>query len=67
MADVRSRNLTIKSEARRAVEAILFLTDEPLAAGVLAQAVEMGRRDVERLLRALAHDYEDASESDVHA
>lgn len=38
-------------EARGAIEAILFLADEPLAASTLAQAVELGRRDVEELLR----------------
>lgn len=38
------------SEARRALEAILFLADEPISATVLAQAVEIGRREVEGLL-----------------
>ncbi len=45
-------------EARRAIEAILFLADEPLAASTLAQAVEIGRRDVEDLLREMADDYQ---------
>ena len=44
-------------EIRRAIEAILFLADEPLAASTLAQAVEMGRRDVEALLREMSDDY----------
>ncbi len=44
-------------EARRAIEAILFLADEPLPASTLAQAVELGRRDVEELLREMAEDY----------
>jgi segregation and condensation protein B len=44
-------------EARRALEAILFLADEPLSATVLAQAVEMGRRDVEAALAVMAGDY----------
>ena len=45
-------------EARRALEAILFLADEPMSAGVLAQAVEVGRRDVDRLLGELAASYD---------
>ena len=43
-------------EARRALEAILFLADEPLSTTVLAQSVEMGRRQVEVLLQDLAED-----------
>ena len=34
------------SEVQRALEAILFLADEPLSGTVLAQAVETGRREV---------------------
>jgi segregation and condensation protein B len=45
-------------EGRRALEAILFLADEPLTASVLAQAVEIGRREVEKLLEELAGEYE---------
>jgi segregation and condensation protein B len=45
-------------EARRALEAILFLADEPITASVLAQALEMGRREIERLLEGLAGEYE---------
>jgi segregation and condensation protein B len=45
-------------ETARAVEAILFLADEPLSSSVLAQAVEAPRRQVEDLLSALAIDYE---------
>lgn len=41
-------------EARRALEAILFLADEPMSSGALAQAVEISRRDVDDLLRDLA-------------
>src|SRR5213594_2449258 len=47
-----------EGEARRAVEAILFLADEPLSSSVLAQAVEAPRREVEDLLAGLAVDYE---------
>ena len=46
------------TELRRALEAILFLADEPLSVTVLAQAVEAGRREVEVLLRELASGYE---------
>ena len=45
-------------EVRRALEAILFVADEPLASNVLAQAVERGRREVESLLRDLQSEYE---------
>src|SRR5688572_20811935 len=44
------------SEARRALEAILFLADEPISATVLAQAVEIGRREVEGLLDDIAEE-----------
>jgi segregation and condensation protein B len=46
------------NEARAAVEAILFVADEPITASLLAQAVERGRRDVERLLEAMAEEYQ---------
>jgi segregation and condensation protein B len=48
----------IPTETRRALEAILFVADEPITASVLAQAVEFGRRDVERLLQEMAREYE---------
>jgi len=35
---------------RRALEAVLFVCDEPVSASILAQAVEMSRRDVEAAL-----------------
>ena len=46
-------------DVRRALEAILFVADEPLTANVLGQAVEVGRRDVEAILRQMALEYED--------
>jgi segregation and condensation protein B len=46
------------AEVRRALDAVLFVADEPLSTAVLAQAVELGRRDVEPILRAMAEDYE---------
>jgi segregation and condensation protein B len=45
-------------EITRALEAILFLADEPLPATVLAQAVESGRRQVEVTLGEMAAGYE---------
>ena len=46
-------------EIRRAVEAILFVTDEPMPVGALAQIVEAGRQQVEDALQALAARYEE--------
>jgi segregation and condensation protein B len=48
----------VAAETRRALEAILFVADEPITASVLAQAVEIGRRDAERLLEEMAGEYE---------
>lgn len=52
------------NEIHQALEAILFLADEPLTATVLAQAVERGRREVEELLLEMAHEQE-ARESGI--
>ena len=41
----------------RALEAVLFVADEPLSAAVLAPLVEADRRSVERLLEELAERY----------
>jgi segregation and condensation protein B len=46
------------TELRMALEAIVFLADEPMAAGSLAQAVEAPRREVEEVLRRLAEEYD---------
>src|SRR3954453_21787371 len=46
---------------RQALEALLFVSDEPLSAGSLAQAVEVDRRTVESTLQAMADDYEERS------
>jgi segregation and condensation protein B len=46
-------------EVRRAIEAILFLADEPLTSTLLAQAVERSRHDVEDLLKEMAAAYEE--------
>jgi segregation and condensation protein B len=48
-----------RADIARAVEAILFVADEPLAAGHLAQAVEVDRRTVEGVLEDLARSYEE--------
>jgi segregation and condensation protein B len=48
-------------EVRQALEAILFVADEPLSAMVLGQAVEVGRREVESVLRSMAEDHEDGA------
>lgn len=44
-------------EVHRALEAILFLADEPMSATVLAQAVERSRMEVESVLAEMAVSY----------
>jgi segregation and condensation protein B len=46
-------------ETVRALEAILFLADEPMPSSILAQAVEKDRRIVDTLLSELARGLED--------
>ena len=43
----------------QALEAVLFVADEPMSSGSLAQAVETDRRSVEAALEALARSYEE--------
>jgi len=43
---------------RRAIEAVLFVTDEPMPVGALAQILEVDRKVVEEELEALAVSYE---------
>ena len=43
----------------RALEALFFVSDEPIAASVLAQALEVDRRTVEGLCERLARELED--------
>jgi segregation and condensation protein B len=43
----------------QALEAILFVSDEPVAAVVLAQALDVDRREAEELCEALARSYEE--------
>ena len=45
-------------DLKRALEAIMFVSDEPLPAIVLAQAVEVGRREVEEILAEMAAERE---------
>jgi segregation and condensation protein B len=47
-----------RSEIARALEALLFVADEPLPAGTLAQVVEVDRRLVEDVLEELARSFE---------
>ena len=45
-------------EAMRALEALLFVSDEPVSSTVLAQALEIDRREVDQACEALARAYE---------
>lgn len=45
--------------ALRALEALLFVSDEPVAAVVLAQALEVDRAEADRLCEELARAYEE--------
>jgi segregation and condensation protein B len=49
---------TVQSDLARAVEALLFVTDEPVASSALAQALEADRRDVDAACEELAQSYE---------
>jgi segregation and condensation protein B len=51
--------MTSNIDTRRALEAILFLADEPQSAAALAQVVETPRREVEVVLADLAREYEE--------
>jgi segregation and condensation protein B len=44
---------------KRSLEAVLFVSDEPLPAAVIAQALEVDRRAAEQACEALARDFED--------
>jgi segregation and condensation protein B len=48
----------VEDSIRKAVEAMLFVSDEPIPATVLAQVLEVGRRRVELVLASLAGEYE---------
>ncbi len=51
--------MTGSVELRRALEAMLFVSDEPVSAAVLAQSLDVERRVVEELCDELAHAYEE--------
>lgn len=48
-----------RAELRRSLEALLFISDEPVSSTVLAQALETDRREVEALCDELARGYEE--------
>jgi segregation and condensation protein B len=50
--------MTVQSDLARAVEALLFVTDEPVASSALAQALEADRREVDAACDELAQSYE---------
>ncbi|MDQ4005271.1 MAG: SMC-Scp complex subunit ScpB, partial [Actinomycetota bacterium] len=56
--EIRGDAVGTRDGALRALEAVLFVADEPLSSTVLAQALEVGRPEAERLLEQLAGDYE---------
>jgi segregation and condensation protein B len=47
------------ADAKRALEALFFVSDEPLTASVLGQALEVDRATADRLCEELARDLED--------
>ncbi len=48
-----------RPDATRALEALLFISDEPVSSTVLGQSLEMDRREVDRLCEELARAYEE--------
>jgi segregation and condensation protein B len=51
--------MTERRDLLRALEALLFVSDEPVASVVLAQALEVDRRDVDQLCEELGRAYEE--------
>jgi segregation and condensation protein B len=49
----------VDQHLKRSLEAVLFVSDEPLPAAVIAQALEVDRRAAEDACQALARDLED--------
>jgi segregation and condensation protein B len=49
----------VRAEARRAIEAIVLVTEEPIDTGLLGQLLELRPAIVEELCRELAAEYED--------
>jgi segregation and condensation protein B len=48
-----------RPDVTRALEALLFVSDEPVSSTVLAQSLEVDRREVDQLCEALARAYEE--------
>ena len=48
-----------RPDATRALEALLFVSDEPVSSTVLGQSLEMDRREVDQLCEELARGYEE--------
>lgn len=51
--------MTDRRELLRALEALLFVSDEPVASVVLAQALEIDRREVDELCEELGRAYDE--------
>jgi segregation and condensation protein B len=51
--------VTDRRDLLRALEALLFVSDEPVASVVLAQALEVDRREVDQLCEELGRAYEE--------
>jgi segregation and condensation protein B len=51
--------MTDRRDRLRALEALLFVSDEPVASVVLAQALEVDRREVDQLCEELGRAYEE--------
>jgi len=51
--------LSDRAELRRALEALLFVSDEPVSSAALAQVLEVDRREVDELCEELARCFEE--------
>ncbi len=51
--------MTDRAGLRRALEALLFVSDEPVSSAVLGQALEIERREVDELCEELARAYDE--------
>jgi segregation and condensation protein B len=56
---LRGGGLRDRTELRRALEALLFVSDEPVSSAVLAQVLEVDRREVDELCEQLARSFEE--------
>ncbi len=55
----RGWGVSDRMQARRSLEALLFVSDEPVSSTVLAQALEVDRREVDELCEELSRAYEE--------